>query len=137
MVPKPGGDRFQIGSITEMKPGEDDPLRARGGLNQPREFSLEGLQPPEIVGEFANPLLETVRRLWWRVLDRVCYSLVLIRLSIFDRIFGPEPPTSADLNREADHERLVLAFPVAGKTIEPTNCPTAQNLEGGLGSPYR
>jgi len=40
---------------------------------------------------------------------------VLLRLSIFDRIHGPEPPTPADLQREAaDHERLVRAFPAMG-----------------------
>jgi hypothetical protein len=38
-----------------------------------------------------------------------------MRLSIFDRIFGPEPPTFADLEPEADHERLVRASPVAGE----------------------
>jgi hypothetical protein len=42
-----------------------------------------------------------------------------MRLSIFDRIYGPEPPTLANLQREADHERLVSAFPMAGETIEP------------------
>jgi hypothetical protein len=35
---------------------------------------------------------------------------VLIRFSIHDRIYGPEPPTRADLIREDDHERLVRAF---------------------------
>jgi len=37
---------------------------------------------------------------WWRAFDRVCYCFVLVRLSIRDRICGPEPPTSADLKRE-------------------------------------
>ena len=97
-----------------MKPEQDDRLGARGVLSQPRECYPERLQPPEIVGEVANRVLETVRRLWWRTFDRVCYWIVLIRLSIFDRIYGPEPPTPADLKREADHERLVSAFPAAG-----------------------
>jgi hypothetical protein len=102
-----------------MKPEQDDRLEARGVFSQPRECSTESLRPPEIVGEVANPVLETVRRLWWRAFDRVCDFFVVIRLLIFDRIFGPEPPTPADLKREANHERLVRAFPAAGEAIEP------------------
>ena len=78
----------------------------------PKEFSAESLRSPEIVGELANPVLEAVRRLWWRAFDRVCGRVTLIRLSIQDRIYGPVPPTSSDLEREADQERLVRAFPV-------------------------
>jgi hypothetical protein len=40
-------------------------------------------------------------------------------LCSYDRIYGPEPPTPADLKREADHEKLVRVFPVVGETIEP------------------
>ena len=65
-----------------------------------------------------NPVLEAVRRFWWRVLDRLCYCIVLIRLSIHDRIFGPEPPTLDDLQHEADHERLITAFPLTNEAIE-------------------
>jgi len=43
-----------------------------------------------------------------------------MRVSILDRIFGPEPPTPADLQREADHERLVTDFLAAGEATEPT-----------------
>ena len=68
-----------------------------------------------------NPVLEAARRLWWRAIDRVCGFFVLIRLSILDRIWRPEPPTPADLEREADHERLVGTFPMTGETIEPRN----------------
>jgi hypothetical protein len=95
-----------------MKLDQDDSLEARGFFSQPRECSAESLRPPEIVGEVTNPVLEAVRRLWWRALDRVCYWIVVIRLSTFDRIFGAEPPIPADLKRGADHERLVRAFPV-------------------------
>jgi hypothetical protein len=102
-----------------MKPEQYDRPDARGVLRQPTQRYLEGLLPPEIVGEVANPVLEAVRRFWWRALDRVCSCVVLIRLSIQHRIFGPEPPTPADLKREADHERLVRAFPAAGEAIEP------------------
>jgi hypothetical protein len=85
-----------------MKPDQDDRLGKRSFLDQPRERSLEGLQPPEIVGQMQNPSLEAIRSLWWRAFDSVCYCMVFIRLSIHDRIFGPELPTPADLNREAD-----------------------------------
>jgi hypothetical protein len=78
-----------------------------------------GLQPPEIVGEVANPVLDAIRSLWWRAFDRVCYCIVLIRLSINDRIFGPAPHTPADLKREADDERLARAFPAVDEAIEP------------------
>jgi hypothetical protein len=40
-----------------------------------------------------------------------------MRLSIHHRIYGPEPPTRADLMREGDHERLVRAFPVVDEMI--------------------
>jgi hypothetical protein len=87
-----------------MTPDQDDRLGARGVLGQPRECSLETLQPPEIIGEVSNPVLEALRRFWWRAFDRVCYCVVLIRLSIHDRIFGPDPPTPADLNAKPIRE---------------------------------
>jgi hypothetical protein len=93
-----------------MKPEQEDGLGAGGFLDLPRECSVEGLQPPEIVGQVDNPVLEPIRRLWWRAFDRVCYCMVFIRLSIDDWIFRPEPPTPADLIRDADHERLVGVF---------------------------
>ena len=67
---------------------------------------------------FAASPAVVVHRLWWRVFDRICCRIVLMRMSIFDRIYGPEPPTPADLKRETDHERLVRAFPAMGETIE-------------------
>jgi hypothetical protein len=110
-----------------MKPERDDRLGARGVLSQPTQRFPERLPPPEIVGEVGNPVLETLRRLCWGAFDRVCYWIVLIRLSIHDRIFGPEPPTAADLKREAGHEQLVRAFPAAGEAIEPTKYHAGQN----------
>jgi hypothetical protein len=74
-----------------MKPEQYDRLDARGVLSQTPQRYLETLRPPEIVGEVANPVLEGVRRFWWRAFDRVCNCIVLIRLSIHDRIYGPEP----------------------------------------------
>jgi hypothetical protein len=100
-----------------MKPDQDDRLGKRDFLDQSKVCSVHGLQPPEIVGQMENPALEAVRRLWWRAFDRVCYWIVLIRFSIHDRIYGPEPPTRADLIREDDYERLVRAFPVVDELI--------------------
>lgn len=69
-----------------MKPEKDDRLEAGGDLSKPGESCLGKLPPPEIVGQIDKPVLERMRRLWWRVFDRVCG--VLTRLSIRDR--GPE-----------------------------------------------
>ena len=109
-----------------MKPEQDDHLEAGGVLDSPREFSFDGLRRPKIVGEVTNPVLEAIRRLWWRAIDCVCGFFVLLRLSIFDRIYGPEPPIPADLQREANHERLVRAFPAMGETIEPRKSQPAK-----------
>jgi hypothetical protein len=130
-----------------MKPEQYDRLRrrrdwtlvskldARGVLSQTTQRYLEGLQPPEIVGQVENPALETFRRFWWQAFDQVCNCIVLKLLSIHDRIFGPEPPTPADLKREADHERLVGAFPMAGEAIEPRKSHARHNLRRRIGSP--
>jgi hypothetical protein len=72
----------------------------RGVFRQPRECSLQRLQAPEIVGQMDNPVLESMRRFSWRAFDRVCDWSVVMRLSIHDRIFGPEPPTYTDLEPE-------------------------------------
>ena len=118
-----------------MKPDHDKRLEAGGDLGSPREFSLEKLPRPAIIGQVDNPVLETVRRLWWRSFDRVCGFFVLIRLSIHDRIYGPEPPTPADIQREADHERLVRTFPAANEAIQPTKMPYRAKSSGEIGSP--
>jgi hypothetical protein len=86
-----------------MKPEQYDRLDARDVLSQTTQRYLETLRPPEFVGEVANPVLEAVRRFWWRAFDRACNCIVLIRLSIHDRIYGPEP-VKARHNR-ADFER--------------------------------
>ena len=95
-----------------MNPDRHDWFGVGGALSQPRECSAESLRPPEIVGQVKNPVLETMRCLWWRAFDRICSCVMLIRLSIQDRIYGPESPKFADLKREVDHERLARAFPV-------------------------
>jgi hypothetical protein len=100
-----------------MKSDQYDRLEQRGCLDHPRKCDLETLQPPEIVGQLENDVLEAIRRLWWRAFDRICYWIVLMRLSIHHRIYGPEPPTRADLIREGDHERLIRAFTVVDEMI--------------------
>jgi hypothetical protein len=37
-----------------------------------------------------------------------------VKFAILDWIYGPEPPTSADRQREADKGRLQRAFPAIG-----------------------
>jgi hypothetical protein len=112
-----------------MKP-EDDWIDMEGDLGSPREFSLEKLQPP---GRVDKPVLEAVRRLSWRAFDRVCGFFMLIRLWIHNRIYGPEPPTAADLKREADHERLALS---RGKRGDPADkMPCRAKSTGEIGSP--
>jgi hypothetical protein len=55
-------------------------------------------------------VLEAIRRLFRRAFHHICDRIVIIRLSIHDRIFGLDPRTAAALKREADHEWLVGAF---------------------------
>jgi hypothetical protein len=50
-------------------------------------------------------------RSWSWSVDRIEYAVMSVRLAILDWICGPEPPTSADRQREADKDRLQRAFP--------------------------
>jgi hypothetical protein len=87
-----------------MKPEQDGWFGAGGAISQSRECCDETPPLPEIVGEVTNPVLETMRCLWWREFDRICSCVMLIRLFIQDRIYGPEPPIAADLIGDPDHE---------------------------------
>jgi hypothetical protein len=49
-------------------------------------------------------------RLFWEALDRLAYAVMDARLSLFDRMYGPEPPTPADDTRGTDRERLQEVF---------------------------
>ena len=69
-----------------MNPDRNDRLEGAGDLSAAGEFSVERLPRPEIVGQVDNPVLEAMRRLWWRAIDRVCGFFVVIRLWIFDRL---------------------------------------------------
>jgi len=46
-----------------------------------------------------------------RIFDRIDYLVTSARLQVLDWICGPEPPTSADRQRERDRDRLRKAFP--------------------------
>jgi hypothetical protein len=87
-----------------MKPEQDEWFGAGGAISQSGECCDETPPLPEIVGEVTNPVLETMRCLWWRAFDRMCSCVMLIRLSIQDRIYRPEPPIPADLIGDPDHE---------------------------------
>lgn len=130
------GGRLQIGITAAMRSDQDDEVEVGGALGKPGEISAEKLPPLEIVRQIDNPVIETVRRLWWRAIDRVCGFFVLIRLSIHDRIDGPEPPTPADLQRDADQERLARTLPLVGETIEPRK-HRVEHKNGNVGSRYQ
>ena len=98
--------------------GTERPARSARRSERVDDAALQILQPLEIVGEVANSVFETIRRHWWRAFDRLCGCFVFARLFILDRLFGPEPATPADPQREADHEQLVKAFPAVGDAIE-------------------
>jgi hypothetical protein len=44
-------------------------------------------------------------------LDRLDYLITSTRLRVLDKIWGPEPLTSADESRERERDRLRKAFP--------------------------
>jgi hypothetical protein len=85
-----------------MKSEQDNQPGARGVFSQPGECSLQRLQAPEIVGQMDNPVLEAVRRFSWRAFDRVCDCVVVMRLLIHDRIFGPQPPNTQRRQRRCE-----------------------------------
>ena len=86
LVPQSRRGPLKIGITAEMKTEQDDRLERRDFLSQPTQRYLDGLQPPEIVGQVENPTLGAIPRLGWRAFDRLCYCIVLKRLSIHDRI---------------------------------------------------
>jgi hypothetical protein len=53
-------------------------------------------------------------RLFWEMLDRADYAVTYVKCWAVDLIYGPEPPTPADRQRKAEHERLREAFPIIG-----------------------
>jgi hypothetical protein len=49
-------------------------------------------------------------RLLLRIVDAVANAIMSARLRIVDWIYGPEPPTPADRQRETEKGRLQRAF---------------------------
>jgi hypothetical protein len=60
-------------------------------------------------------LTSRLARLFWEALDRADYAVTLVRCWAVDHVYGPEPLTAADKQREAEHERLREAFPAIGR----------------------
>ena len=56
-------------------------------------------------------MTDRVVYLFSRVFDAVAYAIMSARLGFVDRIYGSEPPTSADHQRETEKDRLQRAFP--------------------------
>jgi hypothetical protein len=92
-----------------MKPDRDGWFGARGVLGQPRGAPLKAY--PRSSARSGTRYSKRCSVFWWQAFDQICGLVVLIRLSIEDRIYGPEPPTFADLEREANYE-AVSAFPL-------------------------
>jgi hypothetical protein len=57
-------------------------------------------------------LISCVTRLFWEALDRADYAVTYVKCWAVDRIYGPEPKTAADEQREVEHEKLREAFPM-------------------------
>jgi hypothetical protein len=67
-------------------------------------------------------LITRFARVFWRVLDCVDYAVTYVKCWAVDVIYGPEPPTAADKQREAEREKLRETFPMIGldRTIAVT-----------------
>ena len=50
-------------------------------------------------------------KLFLVVIDKAAYAIVAVRLGFFDKIYGPEPPTDADILRGRRRERLQRRLP--------------------------
>jgi hypothetical protein len=72
-------------------------------------------------------------RLFWEALD---HAVTLARCWAVDLIYGPEPPTLADRQREADYERLRTAFPFIDldgtMAVDKERCERAQSMPNHL-----
>jgi hypothetical protein len=52
-----------------------------------------------------------LRRVFWRVVDGLGYSLTLAWLHVLDAVAGPASETPADEQRKWDREQFERAFP--------------------------
>ena len=130
LVPQPRDGRAQVGSTAAMKPEQD--RQHPQSRDWPPEHPLEKLPPPEVVGQVDNAVLETVRHLWWRAFDRVCGCFALMRLSIFDRIWGPEPLSEQARTRQLRLLTIVLTLGLM-LGYEPAN---AEGFDGRWAGTY-
>jgi hypothetical protein len=69
------------------------------------------LAPTENSAEWGREMFSAMGNYWWRLINGIEYGITLARLSIIDRLIGPEPPTAEDKIRERDMELLRKAFP--------------------------
>jgi hypothetical protein len=82
-------------------------------------------------------LTSRLARLFWKALDRVDYAVTYVKCWAVDLIYGPEPPTLDDKQREADHERLRKAFPIIDpdRAIAVDGKPQVDGETSGVGHP--
>jgi len=52
----------------------------------------------------ASELTSRLARLFWEVLDRADYGVTHVKCWAVDRVYGLEPPTPADKQREAEQK---------------------------------
>jgi hypothetical protein len=95
-----------------MKPDQNGWFGMGGALTQPKSCRAENLETLRSSVKWRTRCSKQCVALWWRAFDRICGCVMLIRLSIQDRIYGlsrPHPPT---WNARPIKRRLVRAFPV-------------------------
>jgi hypothetical protein len=73
------------------------------------------LDPVRSARELVLELMSRPARLFWEALDRVDYAVTLARCWVVDLIYGPEPPTLADKQREADYEQRKVLSRASGQ----------------------
>jgi hypothetical protein len=118
-----------------MKPDHDDRLEAGGDLGSPREFSLEKLQPPEIVGRVDNPLKPSV----------VCGGerLIASAFSLSSCGCGSSTAYMARNRHPPTYSAMQITsgwsgpFLMTGETIELRERRGGLNRDGQIGSPYQ
>ena len=88
----------RLGIAAQMKPDRTTAQSGKAFSAAPVNTLVRSYNHPRSA-QVNNPMLETVRRLWWRTFDRLFYCVVLLGQAILDCICGPEPPTPADLQR--------------------------------------
>ena len=88
----------RLGIAAQMKPDRTTAQSGKAFSAAPVNTLVRSYNHPRSA-QVNNPMLETVRRLWWRTFDRLFYCVVLLGLAILDCIYGPESPKPAELQR--------------------------------------